>query len=233
MATTTAVPAPPPAAAPLPVDETALIPKKLVRARPLFDPEILRRALKDSVVKLNPVTLMKNPVIFVVEIGAALVLVFLVRDIATGAGGIGFELQIDLWLWFTVAVRDLCRSDGRGPRQGAGGHPAQDPQRYGRQPRRGRRTAGEGLVVEAPGRRCRRVQRGRGHSRGRRGDRRDRDGRRVGDHRRERAGDSRVGRRSQRRDGRHAGPLGHGHGQDHLESRRDVPGSHDRARRGC
>src|SRR5262245_62181510 len=95
----TAVAPPPPVQPPLtPVDES-VIPKKLVRARPLFDPEILRRALTDSVLKLNPVTLMKNPVIFVVEIGAALVLLFLIRDIATGRGDIGFELQIDLWLW--------------------------------------------------------------------------------------------------------------------------------------
>src|ERR1700682_4024932 len=100
MATMTAVPAPPTPIAPTPVDESSLIPKKLVRARPLFDPEILRRALKDSVLKLNPVTLAKNPVIFVVEIGAALVLLFLVRDIATGVHGIKFELQIDVWLWF-------------------------------------------------------------------------------------------------------------------------------------
>src|SRR5437899_9001224 len=100
MATSTAEPSRPPApVAPSPTDET-LIPKKPVRARPVLDPEILRRALKDSVLKLNPVTLMKNPVIFVVEIGAALVLLFLIRDIAKGSGAIGFELQIDLWLWF-------------------------------------------------------------------------------------------------------------------------------------
>src|SRR6201987_3438293 len=103
MASTTlqAPPAPAPVA-PSPVDESSLIPKKLVRARPLFDPEILQRALKDSVLKLNPVTLMKNPVIFVVEVGAALVLLFLIRDIITGAGHVGFEVQIDIWLWFTV-----------------------------------------------------------------------------------------------------------------------------------
>src|SRR5712692_10974448 len=99
MATTTVAPLPPTPVAPEPVNETALIPKKLVRARPLFDPDILRRAAKDSVLKLSPVTLMKNPVIFVVEVGAVLVLVFLIRDIATGATGIGFEFQIDLWLW--------------------------------------------------------------------------------------------------------------------------------------
>src|SRR4051812_8011058 len=87
---------------PTEVDASSLIPKKLVRARPLFDPEILQRALKDALLKLNPVTLMKNPVIFVVEVGAALVLLFLVRDIVKGSGEVGFELQIDLWLWFTV-----------------------------------------------------------------------------------------------------------------------------------
>src|ERR1700681_4685691 len=119
MATTTAMPAPPAPVAPRPVDETALIPKKLVRARPLFDPEILRRAAKDSVLKLNPVTLMKNPVIFVVEVGAVLVLLFLVRDIAIGAGGIGFELQIDLWLWFTVLFATFAEAmaEARGKAQ--------------------------------------------------------------------------------------------------------------------
>src|SRR5262245_24754587 len=101
MATPATVARPPVTPSPRPLDESSLIPKKLVRARPLFDREILRRATKDSVLKLNPVTLMKNPVIFVVEIGAALVLLFLVRDVMTGASGIGFELQIDVWLWFT------------------------------------------------------------------------------------------------------------------------------------
>ncbi len=83
-------------------DSTTLIPKRLVRARPLFYPEILRRALKDSFVKLNPITLMKNPVIFVVEVGAALTTVFLIRDTFAGAHNLAFELQIVLWLWFTV-----------------------------------------------------------------------------------------------------------------------------------
>ena len=111
----------PPSAAPVspsPVDES-LIPKKLARARPLFDPEILRRALKDSVVKLNPITLMKNPVIFVVEVGAALVLLFLVRDIVEGTGARGFELQIDLWLWFTVLFATFAEAmaEARGKAQ--------------------------------------------------------------------------------------------------------------------
>src|SRR5215831_15450829 len=117
MAPSTAVSAPP--APPIaPIDET-LIPKKLVRARPLLDPEILRRALKDSVLKLNPVTLMKNPVIFVVEVGAALVLLFLIRDAIKGIGNVGFELQIDLWLWFTVLFATFAEAmaEARGKAQ--------------------------------------------------------------------------------------------------------------------
>src|SRR5262245_34095884 len=113
------VPRPSAPVTPSPVDESSLIPKKLVRARPLFDPEILRRAFKDSLLKLNPITLMKNPVIFVVEVGAALVLLFLVRDIITGAGHIGFELQIDLWLWFTVLFTTFAEAmaEARGKAQ--------------------------------------------------------------------------------------------------------------------
>src|SRR5581483_8833239 len=116
----TMTPAPPPAApTPAAINESSLIPKKLVRARPLLYPEILRRALKDSVLKLNPVTLMKNPVIFVVEVGAALVLLFLVRDIAAGASRVGFELQIDLWLWFTVLFATFAEAmaEARGKAQ--------------------------------------------------------------------------------------------------------------------
>ncbi len=100
-------------------DETSLIPKTLVRARPLFDPDILRRALRDAVLKLNPATLMKNPVIFVVEVGAALVLLFLIRDIVTGVGAKGFEFQIDLWLWFTVLFATFAEAmaEARGKAQ--------------------------------------------------------------------------------------------------------------------
>ncbi len=158
--------------------------------------------------KLNPVTLMKNPVIFVVEVGAALVLLFLVRDIATGAGGIGFELQIDLWLWFTVLFATFAEAmaEARGKAQADSLRKTRSDTIANRLA--GRRAAREGLVVEAAGRRRRRLQRGRDHPRRRRGHRGDRDGRRVGDHRRERAGHPRVGRRSQRRDRRHAGPVG-------------------------
>jgi K+-transporting ATPase ATPase B chain len=103
----------------IPTDPTELLPKKLARARPLFDPEILKRATRDSFVKLNPRVLLKNPVIFVVEVGAALTTAFLIRDIVTGAPGIGFPLQISLWLWFTVLFANFAEAmaEARGKAQ--------------------------------------------------------------------------------------------------------------------
>jgi len=102
-----------------PEDLTSLLPKKLAHSRPLFDPEIVMRALKESFVKLNPVTLAKNPVIFVVEAGAALTTIFLFRDIFTGAHGLGFEIQIALWLWFTVLFANFAEAmaEARGKAQ--------------------------------------------------------------------------------------------------------------------
>src|SRR5579871_469623 len=100
-------------------DPTSLLPKKLARSRPLFDPEIVGRATRASFGKLNPVTLMKNPVMFVVEVGAALTTVFLVRDLITGAGGIRFSLQIAIWLWFTVLFANFAEAmaEARGKAQ--------------------------------------------------------------------------------------------------------------------
>ncbi len=102
-----------------PNDSTSLIPKKLARARPLFDPEIVRRALKDSFVKLNPVTLAKTPVMFAVEVGAAITTIFLIRDEFTGGSQIGFQLQIAIWLWFTVVFANFAEAmaEARGKAQ--------------------------------------------------------------------------------------------------------------------
>src|SRR4051812_47802694 len=100
-------------------DHTSLMPKKLGRARPLFDPEIVGRAAKESFIKLNPVTLLKNPVMFVVEVGAALTTILLIRDIATGVGNIGFSVQISVWLWFTVLFANFAEAmaEARGKAQ--------------------------------------------------------------------------------------------------------------------
>ncbi len=108
-----------PAPAQTPQNRGSLLPGKLSRSRPLFDPEIFRRSTRDSFMKLNPVSLLKNPVIFVVEIGAALVTIFLVRDLFTGASGRVFEFQIALWLWFTVLFANFAEAmaEARGKAQ--------------------------------------------------------------------------------------------------------------------
>jgi K+-transporting ATPase ATPase B chain len=100
-------------------DLTALIPRRMARARPLFDRELTQRAFKQSFVKLNPATLIKNPVMFVVEIGAALTSVYLVRDLFRGAPGVGFDFQISLWLWFTVLFANFAEAmaEARGKAQ--------------------------------------------------------------------------------------------------------------------
>src|SRR5438270_7930467 len=104
---------------PAQTDSTSLIPKKLARSRPLFDPEIVGRAVRASFAKLNPITLLKNPVMFVVEVGAALTTIFLIRDIVAGAAGIGFSVQIAIWLWFTVLFANFAEAmaEARGKAQ--------------------------------------------------------------------------------------------------------------------
>ena len=101
-----------------PQDSTATGLSRGKRARPLFDPPIVRRALVDSFVKLSPKTLAKNPVMFVVEVGAALTTLLLFRTITQG-GSILFEAQIAAWLWFTVLFANFAEAmaEGRGKAQ--------------------------------------------------------------------------------------------------------------------
>ena len=75
--------------------------------RGVFDPELLRAALPESVRKLDPRRMIKNPVMFVVEITAFLVTLIAFANVTgiqpvTGAAGLGFQVQIAAWLWFTV-----------------------------------------------------------------------------------------------------------------------------------
>ncbi len=85
----------------------------------IWDPNIMSRAAVDSFRKLNPVKMMKNPVMFVVEVGSVLTTILLIRDIVIGASGIGFDLQITLWLWFTVLFANFAEAmaEGRGKAQ--------------------------------------------------------------------------------------------------------------------
>ncbi len=97
----------------------SILPAKRRRERPLFDPPIVKRAARDSFLKLNPLTMLKNPVMFVVEAGAVLITGMLARDAMTGAPGLGFTFQISLWLWFTVLFANFAEAmaEGRGKAQ--------------------------------------------------------------------------------------------------------------------
>ena len=85
----------------------------------MTDPAILVPALWQSVVKLDPRVMIRNPVMFVVEIVAALTTIILVRDIVSGGQYIGFTIQIVVWLWVTVIFANLAEAvaEGRGKAQ--------------------------------------------------------------------------------------------------------------------
>jgi potassium-transporting ATPase ATP-binding subunit len=89
------------------------------RKRSLWDTKIVRRALVDAFVKLSPRAMMKNPVMFVVEIGSVITSIYLVRDILAHHGALQFDLQITLWLWFTVLFANFAEAmaEGRGKAQ--------------------------------------------------------------------------------------------------------------------
>jgi K+-transporting ATPase ATPase B chain len=85
----------------------------------LLDPKIVWPAIGSAFIKLDPRTLAKNPVIFVLEVVTALTTVILIRDLASGTGSIAFEFQIVLWLWFTVLFANFAEAvaEGRGKAQ--------------------------------------------------------------------------------------------------------------------
>src|ERR1700723_224979 len=90
-----------------------------VKSKALTDTKILKTAIVDSFRKLNPRTMVKNPVMFVVEVGALLTAIQLVRDAMHHSGQFGFGLQITLWLWFTVLFANFAEAmaEGRGKAQ--------------------------------------------------------------------------------------------------------------------
>ncbi|GGA59400.1 potassium-transporting ATPase ATP-binding subunit [Edaphobacter acidisoli] len=85
----------------------------------LWDRKIVRQALLDSFRKLNPRTMMRNPVMFCVEIGSIITTVLLFRDISSHLTSFRFDLQITLWLWFTVLFANFAEAmaEGRGKAQ--------------------------------------------------------------------------------------------------------------------
>src|SRR5271157_5443734 len=87
-----------------------------VKTHSIFDPAFIVSAIAESFIKLNPITLAKNPVIFVAEVGAAISTVLLV----TGHGvDFGFQLQVVLWLWLIVLLANFAEAmaEGRGKAQ--------------------------------------------------------------------------------------------------------------------
>jgi K+-transporting ATPase ATPase B chain len=87
------------------------------RQRSLFDREIILPAIRDSFVKLDPRVQIRNPVMFVVEVGAFATLLYAFRDVRSGQTG--FDIAISLWLWFTVLFANFAEAvaEGRGKAQ--------------------------------------------------------------------------------------------------------------------
>src|SRR4030081_3216279 len=85
----------------------------------MLDPKIVFPAIGSALAKLDPRVMIKSPVMFVVEVVAALTTVIFLRDLVTGGGNLGFTFQIILWLWFTVLFANFAEAvaEGRGKAQ--------------------------------------------------------------------------------------------------------------------
>ena len=85
----------------------------------IWDSKIIKQALVESFIKLNPSKMLKNPVMFVVEVGAVFLTLRLIAGAFTGNANFGFEIQITLWLWFTVLFANFAEAmaEGRGKAQ--------------------------------------------------------------------------------------------------------------------
>jgi len=89
------------------------------KKKAVWEWKIVRQATLDSLVKLNPRKMMGNPVMFVVEVGSVITSVLLARDISQHSLALKFDLQITLWLWFTVLFANFAEAmaEGRGKAQ--------------------------------------------------------------------------------------------------------------------
>ncbi len=91
----------------------------MIDKKSLWSPDILRQASVDALRKLDPRLMVKNPVMFVVEVGSVLTTALLIGDVVSHRSGLGFNLQITLWLWFTVLFANFAEAmaEGRGKAQ--------------------------------------------------------------------------------------------------------------------
>ncbi len=120
------------------------IPKPKVN--PLAEKKMVMRAVGDSFRKLHPRTMVKNPVMFVVEVGAVITTIQLLWNALHHASLIGFGLQITLWLWFTVLFANFAEAmaEGRGKAQA-------DTLRKARAETQAHRLTQEGCIETVPG----------------------------------------------------------------------------------
>src|SRR4029077_1581933 len=92
------------------------------KTQAVWNGQIVKRAIVESFLKLNPRAMMKNPVMFVVEVGSLLTTIYFIIGLVRPTAGIThpkFELQISLWLWFPVLFANFAEAmaEGRGKAQ--------------------------------------------------------------------------------------------------------------------
>ncbi|MGA3210981.1 MAG: potassium-transporting ATPase subunit KdpB [Terriglobales bacterium] len=91
----------------------------MAKKKAVWEWKIVHRAILDSIIKLNPKHMMGNPVMFVVEVGSVITTALLLKSLARHDAAFGFNLQITLWLWFTVLFANFAEAmaEGRGKAQ--------------------------------------------------------------------------------------------------------------------
>ncbi len=194
----------------------------------IFSRELALAAVRDSFPKLDPRNQLKNPVMFIVELGSVVTTVIFFLDLVRGqTGSLWFVGVIAVWLWLTVLFANFAEAiaEGRGKAQANALRATRTTTnarlRDGRSIPAAELQRGDVVIVEAgeviPA---------------------DGDviegvglGRRVGDHRRVGAGDPRVGRRPLGGHGRHQAPVGPARDRGHAGAGPVVPRPHDRPRR--
>src|SRR5690349_14903661 len=120
--TATLSPEPVPTQVALPGERPPKVRRRSPGSRSLFDRTILRRAALDSLIKLDPRTLAKNPVMFVVEVGSVLTTILFLRDLGSSTANENvFAGLVVVFLWFTVLFANFAEAmaEGRGKAQAA------------------------------------------------------------------------------------------------------------------
>ena len=86
----------------------------------MWDPVIVRTAIVDSIRKLDPRLQIKNPVMFIVEVGSLLTTIIFLQELMGGTGHPLFTGQVAAWLWFTVLFANFAEAMAEGVLERAG-----------------------------------------------------------------------------------------------------------------